>query len=309
MKAAWILLPALLLGAGSAQAAIATWVSGTGSDAGNCQITAPCRTFAFAHDQTNNNGAINVLSSGNFGPLTITKPISIVSDGVEAIINTGADGAGIKIQADANAVVSLRGLTIDLRGTDNQGVSFVSAAALHVQNCVIRRSANGIRFNPQSGTSELYVADSVLANSTGFGIFVIPTGSAGARITVDRVRVENGSGIGLELVGTATTGSISATVRDSVAAGNAAGGIRVLNNGGGATDVMVDRSAFVNSGNTGIFVNGAGARIRIGNSTVSGNLIGLFVASNAVLNSYGNNKVNGNATTDVSGTVTQIETK
>ncbi len=114
MKAARILLPALLLGTGSAQAAIATWVSGTGSDAGNCQITAPCRTFAFAHDQTNNNGAINVLSSGNFGPLTITKPISIVSDGVEAVINTGANGAGIVVQAGA-AAVSLRGLTIDMR--------------------------------------------------------------------------------------------------------------------------------------------------------------------------------------------------
>ena len=34
----------------------------------------------------NNNGAINVLTSGNFGPLTITKPISIVADGVEATI-------------------------------------------------------------------------------------------------------------------------------------------------------------------------------------------------------------------------------
>jgi hypothetical protein len=59
----------LLASAGVAQAASETWVSGTGTDAGNCPITAPCRTFAFAHTQTNNNGAINVLTSGNFGPL------------------------------------------------------------------------------------------------------------------------------------------------------------------------------------------------------------------------------------------------
>ena len=81
----------LLASASIAQAANETWVSGTGTDAGNCPRTAPCRTFQFAHDQTNNNGAINVLTSGNFGPLTITKPISIVADGVEAVINTGAE--------------------------------------------------------------------------------------------------------------------------------------------------------------------------------------------------------------------------
>jgi hypothetical protein len=76
----------LFANAATAQAGNESWVSGTPSDAGNCPRTAPCRTFQFAHDQTNNNGAINVLTSGNFGPLTITKPISIVADGVEATI-------------------------------------------------------------------------------------------------------------------------------------------------------------------------------------------------------------------------------
>ncbi len=116
----------------NALAANETWVSGTGTDAGNCPITAPCRTFAFAHTQTSNNGAINVLTSGNFGPLTITKPISIVADGVEALINTGAGGAGVIVQAGANAVVSLRGLIIDMRGTSHNGIRFLTGAALHV---------------------------------------------------------------------------------------------------------------------------------------------------------------------------------
>ena len=120
----------LLAGQTTARAAPETWVSGTGSNAGNCPITAPCRTFAFAYGQTNNNGAINVLSSGNFGPFTIAKPISIVAEGVEAMINTGAGGAGIIVQAGANAIVSLHGLTIDLHGTNNNGISFVSGAAL-----------------------------------------------------------------------------------------------------------------------------------------------------------------------------------
>jgi hypothetical protein len=37
----------LLVNAGVAQAAAETWVSATGTDAGTCPRTAPCRTFAF----------------------------------------------------------------------------------------------------------------------------------------------------------------------------------------------------------------------------------------------------------------------
>ena len=288
----------LLTGVTTAQAAIATWVSGTGTDAGNCQITAPCRTFAFAHEQTNNNGAINVLSSGNFGPLTITKPISIVADGVEAVINSGTGSinpAGIIVQAGGGAVISLRGLTIDLRGTDNRGISFVSGAALHVQDCVIRKASTGIIFSPSSGINELYVADSVVANSGGVGIAVVPTGSASAKAVLDRVRVENSAVFGIHFAGTLISGSIAATVRDSVAAGNTSTGIIAAEGGSGTTTVTVDRSASVNNG-AGIAASGVGATVRIGDSTVTGNGTGLLLSSGGVIESYGTNKVNGNNT-------------
>jgi len=71
----------VLTNAGTAQAGNESWVSATGNDTGTCPITAPCRTFAYAHDQTVANGTINVLSSGSFGPLTIAKRISIVAQG------------------------------------------------------------------------------------------------------------------------------------------------------------------------------------------------------------------------------------
>jgi hypothetical protein len=246
----------LLASASVAQAAPETWVSGTGTDAGNCPRTAPCRTFAFAHDQTNNNGAINVLTAGNFGPLSITKPISIVADGVEAVINTAAGGG---------AVISLRGLTIDMRGTANIGIHFVSGGALHVQNCVIRKADTGIEFNPGSGTPELYVADSVVANAASTGISVHPVGNAGAKAMLERVRAENGADVGILITGFPTTGSISATVRDSVSAGNGGPGIFVSEGVPGTTTVMIDRSAAVNN-LTGIFATGE-AVVLIGDST------------------------------------------
>ena len=286
----------LLAGATTAHAAPATWVSGTGSDAGNCAITAPCRTFAFAHDQTNNNGTINVLSSGNFGPLTITKPISIVADGVEAVINSSTGSinpAGIIVQAGSAAIVSLRGLTVDLRGTDNDGISFVSGAALHVQNCVIRKGRFGIAFSPASGTNELHVADTVVANSSSIGIVAFPTGSASVKAVLDRVRVENGTGPGIFFKGDSTTGLIAATVRGSIAAGNTGIGIFANAGGDGTTTVTVDRSAAVNN-DIGIRSSGTGATIRIGDSTVTGNANGLLFTSSGVIRSYGTNKVNGN---------------
>ena len=94
------------------------------------------------------------------------------------------------MQAGANAIISLRGLTIDMRGTDNFAIRFVSGAALHVQDCVIRNSKNGIFFIP-SGTSELTVANSVISNSSGGGIFVFLSGSGHAKVALDRIRVEN----------------------------------------------------------------------------------------------------------------------
>jgi hypothetical protein len=284
----------LLGNAAPAHAAPETWVAGTGTDAGNCNITAPCRTFAFAHTKTNNGGTLNVLSSGNFGPLTITKSISIVADGVEAVINTGAGGVAIKVQAPADRIVSLRGLTIDLLGTDNYGISFVSGAALHVHNCVIRRTSRGISLTPASGTHTLDIADSVIANSSGYGIVIAPTGSGVAKVMLDGVRLEGSSNSGIIFSGVNNTGSITATVRDSVSAGNADGIVVQAQNG--TTNVMVDRSALVNNGSFGILANGAGATIRIGDSTVSGNATGLFPTGGGVIASYGTNKVNGNGT-------------
>jgi hypothetical protein len=58
--------------------------------------------------------------------------------------------------------------------------------------------------------------------------------------------------------------------------------------------VLVDRTASVNN-TTGISAVGAGATIRIGDSTISGNTTGLALSTGAI-RSYGTNKVDGNTT-------------
>src|SRR5215831_8248112 len=89
-----------------------TFVSGTGSDANPCSLSAPCRSFAGALLQTSPGGEIAVLDTAGFGAVTITKAVSIVNEeGVEAGV-TVTSGDGITVNAGAGDVVNLRGLTI-----------------------------------------------------------------------------------------------------------------------------------------------------------------------------------------------------
>src|SRR5690349_24119023 len=114
-----------------------TWVSGVGDDANPCSRTAPCKTFAGAISKTAPGGEINVLDPGGFGAVTITKAISISSEGFEAgVLVSGTNG--IVVQAGAADVVILRGLDFEGLGTGLSGIVFNSGAALHVERCTIR---------------------------------------------------------------------------------------------------------------------------------------------------------------------------
>jgi hypothetical protein len=187
-----------------------------------------------------------------------------------------------------------------MRGTANDGISFVSGAALHVHRSFIRKAARGISVTPASGNSELYIVDTTITDTHGndtAGIDVRPTGAAAIKAVLERVRVENGDYHGILFNGFGTTGVIAATVSDSVVAGNNQLGISALDDINGGTRLMVERSAAVNSSGigTGVFATGAGATIWIGNSTVSGNENGLHAQIGAAIRSYATNKVNGNA--------------
>ena len=105
------------------------------------------------------------------------------------------------------------------------------------------------------------------------------------QVTLDRVRVENSASNGV----TFSTGSVAATVRDSVSSGNGLVGIRA---DAGAT-VTMERTASLNNGTNGIEALNPGSTIRIGASTVTGNGTGLFPNGGEII-SYGTNKVDGN---------------
>src|SRR6185436_15877281 len=123
---------AALWATGAQAQATRTWVSGVGDDVNPCSRTAPCKTFAGAISKTSTGGEINVLDPGGFGAVTITKSITISSEGFEAgVLVSGSNG--IIINAAASSHVVLRGLDFEGQGTGTDGIKVTGAlASLHI---------------------------------------------------------------------------------------------------------------------------------------------------------------------------------
>src|SRR2546423_11123034 len=108
-----------------------TWVSGVGDDVNPCSRTAPCKTFAGALSKTVAGGEIDVLDPGGFGPVRISKSITIDGTGVLASILAGSSN-GITIEASSKETVNttsvrLRGLSINGLGSGVNGINVIAA--------------------------------------------------------------------------------------------------------------------------------------------------------------------------------------
>jgi len=244
-----------------------TWVSGVGDDANPCSRTAPCKTFAGAISKTAAGGEINVLDPGGFGAVTITKSITISSEGFEAgVLVSGTNG--VVINALSTDVVVLRGLDFEGLGTGLDGIKVLgSLGALHVEKCTINAfrgtNGSGIEIATTSGTTQVYIKDTIVRDNgqgVGGGIFINTAGGS-VKASIDNVRVEN------NLFGLKVNGSTSsASVQHSVAAGNTAAGFSGAVSG---AVLNIERSMATNNG-TGV-VCAAGSTVRIANMLISGN--------------------------------------
>ncbi|MEO8502453.1 MAG: right-handed parallel beta-helix repeat-containing protein [Acidobacteriota bacterium] len=281
-----VLAIAFLFAATAAQAqASRTWVSGVGDDANPCSRTAPCKTFAGAISKTAPGGAINVLDPGGFGGVTITKSITISSEGFEAgVLVSGTNG--IIVSAGNAGVVVLRGLDIEGLGTGLAGIKVLSAAAVHVQNCTINHFTQiGIDFVPSSAvatTSQLFVRDSIIRNNTGAasgGIRVKPGTNVSAVGLVENTQLSNNQ------FGLRVEDNSKVTAKTSSAGGNAGAGFIAVSN---AAVVTLSLDSCVSTNNAfGIKADNPNATLRIANCTIAGNATGLSATGHIV--SFGNN--------------------
>jgi hypothetical protein len=291
----------LLAGAGGyAQAqATRTWVSGVGDDANPCSRTAPCKTFAGAISKTAANGVIDALDSAGFGAVTITKAITIESDGaIASVLVAGTNG--IIVNAGPTDVVTLRGLKVVGLGQGIDGVKFIGGGGLIVERAVVENfTGSGINFAPTTPAT-LTVRDTLIRGGTtaaGGGITIQPNGGS-ANAMLDRVQLVSNA-YGLQVAGPA-----SVNVRDSVASTNNGNGFAVIG-GGPAVQLLLDNVIASENTLAGVFAQGSGALIRLSGSTLSGNTQGIQVTTGGQVISFGNNRNAGNisngAPTSVAG--------
>ncbi|MEO8674201.1 MAG: right-handed parallel beta-helix repeat-containing protein [Casimicrobiaceae bacterium] len=226
-----------------AHAAQRTFVASNGLDTNPCSIGAPCRSFGAAISQTDVGGEVLVVDSAGYGPVTITKSVSLISpSGVYAGISVFS-GAGITIDA-AGAIVVLRGLSINGLLGGGDGVNVIHVARLRIEGCEISRmGAIGIR-NNASG-SEMIIFDTIVRDNAG-GISI----AADLTALIDHVRSERNVFDGL-YIGPAT-GDATATVTDSVFAFNGINGIIVNAAAGANAYAQVERTTVSRNGGQGI---------------------------------------------------------
>jgi len=279
----------------SAQAS-RTWVSGVGDDANPCSRTAPCKTFAGAISKTAAKGEINVLDSGGFGVVTITKSISIEADeGVMAGISAAGTN-GIIVNAAASDVVTIRGLTINGFGTGINGIRVLNASVVHVENCNIENFFNrGILVENAANAVQLFVKDTVIRNNflggtvagVSGGVLLKPVSPGSVTAYFDNVRLDqNQFGLRVE-------SNVRAEVVNSSANGNPLFGFIAVATGGAPAVINLDRgSASFNS--TGVRSDGIGAIIRMSQMQVTGNAQGIQATNSGAIISHQNNAIRGN---------------
>lgn len=282
-----------------------TWVSGLGDDVNPCSRTSPCKTFAGAISKTAAGGEIDCLDPGGFGTVTITKSITIDCTGIlGSTLNSGGIN-GFVINDSATATpgtveVILRGITINGAGTTPglNGIRFISGKSLTAQDVFIQNqnSGSGISIAPSAGFVEVHLHRVTIADSQ-HGLMIQPTGSAAsARVFLNEVSVFNSTsnGVGIDTSGATSPYGVLLNINDSEISGNFYGIAVVALPGKTPGEVFVNGTAIFNNVSQGILGNGSGARVRVSNTTINANGVGVNPGGGSRVNDLGHNVLAGN---------------
>jgi hypothetical protein len=262
-----------------------TWVSGVGDDANPCSRTAPCKTFAGAISKTAPCGEISVLDPGGFGAVTITKGITLDGDGTLAGILSATTNA-IIVNAPSTDVVTIRSLSINGAGSGLNGIRYLAGKQVNVDNCSIQGfTGNGIDVAVgASGTNNLVVRKTTITGNCSGAPIGIRMTTTGATLcaSIDSSYLQ-GLASGLDVL------SGTATITRSVVSNNTNFGIIAE-----STGIINADTNFLTCNNVAISAQVAGATVRLGNNTITGNTTGISAAG--TVNTFGDNKNLGNTT-------------
>jgi len=291
------------------------WVSAEiGVDVGTCTRMAPCRTFDYAVAQVDPGGEVDVLDSGGFGPITITKSVTIsAAPGLfAAIIPTGY--SAIVVNAGVGDVVVLRGLTITGNAT-SIGINAVQFGQLHIERLTMQAAGAvpgsvGIEAYATAHPAIMTITDT-LVRDHGYGVRLHahdgPTAGS-LTATIESVRVHsNGVGIGL-------VGGTRATLLNVVSSGNETG-LEVWGLSVDQPSIVVERSALVGNTKEGLKArsDGADMSVTLSANTISGNGTGVAmlasIPGHLFVYSRGNNTFAQNSSDVIGGSLTTLTAK
>jgi len=280
------------------------WVAPGGNDANGCTVSAPCQTFQGADQKVGSGGEIICLTGGSYGPLTITKSLTIDCEapGGNAVYGTGGQGSFYIVTAATDRVI-LRGLGFDSADRELSGglLTFAGSGTLVLDHVKINgnngNGAHGIVFKP-NGAARLIVSDSTFTGAgegaSGAGLLVQPASGGSAQVMLERVKVEANI-FGIAADGSSSTAGINMTIADSVIASNVNDGIVATTTSGHAPiGVMVKNTKSANNG-YGIRAIGSNVTVRVDGSTITGNGTGVAAVSGGALLSTQTNIVEANA--------------
>ena len=204
---------------------------------------------------------IVVLTSGGYGPATISQPVVITAIGIDASISvTTSGGNGITINTPGN--VTLIGLNLHGEGMGNDGILVQQVTFLRLFNVLIENfQMNGVDFEV-SGNLAIY--NSEMNDNIVDGLEV---NNASANVYVENSSFDNNS------VG-AGVGSGQLAIADSFATNNGSGFVST----GATLTLLNDRAAF---NGTGLKVSGGGTLV-FANCLIAGNTTAYSIASGSM---------------------------
>lgn len=261
-----------------------TWISANGDDANPCSSKAPCKTFAVTLSKTPAGGEISVMEPGDFGAISLTKPVTFNGEGTTLHIAAGSNG--LAVNAGVNDVVTIKNLTLTGIGGVN-GIQFVAGNQLTIESVTISGfTGNGLDVelgkNGQGG--KLFVKDSGIVNCGQAG-FKMSASAGFATATFDNVKLA-GSVNGIEI----GVGNTYALINRSSITSHTGSGVLTA----AAPAVVNVENSIIGFNGTGVNANAAGSTIRLSGNGIYHNGEGLKLAPGATLASDGTNRIEGN---------------
>jgi hypothetical protein len=257
-------------------------------------------------------GEVTAIDSAGFGPITITKAVTITSPaGIEAGIVPAAGSNAITVNAGPNDAVVLRGLTVNGAGIGENGIVFNSGGSLTITNCVVQNSVfdgshfttgNGILIQPTSGALDFVITDTIVSGNGSYGLqYLPPGGSPNVNGTIDQVTATSNSFLGIGINPLNASGGATVVGISNSNVSNNANGISA-ENGGAALTVSIDNVTVANNSGDGIFVTNT-SRVLLGHSVVTGNNIGIQNSTSPnTFYTYDDNRINKNLAEDICDT-------